>query len=193
MTTPELWLHVQLRTEQFLKCMTEKRLEEHKIRTGAVKNLEEHPRRVLPLPPISGRYYFQSEKRARTIGTLAGQAIRAAIDSAVKAISNNDYLLAYHDVSINSQIEQLRAEGIQITLASYLSLRQGKYWNVGLMMLGSFALFWGEPLDRFLTQDYAHLKLKPINKVPPKNIRPRGSITSNHLRIVYNLAGKPCY
>ena len=193
MTTPELWLHVQLRTEQFLKCMTEKRLEEHKIRTGAVKHLEEHPRRVLPLPPISSRYYLQTEKRAKTIGTLAGQAIRTSTDSSILAASNNDYLLAYHDVSIASQIDQLKSEGIQITLKSYVSLKEGKYWNVGLITLAGFALFWGEPLDRFLTQDYAHLKLKPINKVPPKNIRPRGSITSNHLRIVYNLAGKPCY
>jgi hypothetical protein len=193
MTIPELWRHVELRTEQLLKCTSERRLEEAMIRSGRVKHLEEHPRRVLPLPPISSRYYLQTEKRARTVGTLAGQAIRIATDSSILAASNNDYLLAYHDVPIASQIEQLQSEGIQMTLKSYLTLKEGKYWNIGLIMLGALALFWGEPLDRFLTQDYAHLKLKPINKVPPKNIRPRGSITAHHLRIVYNLAGKPCY
>lgn len=87
----------------------------------------------------------------------------------------------------------LQSQGIAISQNTYNTLREGRYYNIGLVILSAMALFWGEPLARFLTQDYAHLKLKPIKAQPPKNLKPRGSINANHLRTIYNLSGNPCY
>jgi hypothetical protein len=193
MNPSELWLHVALKVSNLLTCKSEFRIQADATLDKRAKEVASYPHRPLPRPPIGSRYYQQINLKARSQSVTTGQAIKQAVESSLLVASNNDYLLAYHNITAESMCKYLIDNGIQLKESSYEALKQGKYWNIGFVILSAMALFWGEPLARFLTQDYAHLKLKPTKASPPKNLKPRGSINANHLRTIYNLSGNPCY
>jgi len=191
MDAPDLWAQVGIKVSSLLHCMSEALIEAHATQDGRAKEVASHLHRPLPRPPTGSRYYQKFNLKTRSQSVITGQAIKQAIETSILVASNNDYLLAYHNVTAQAMFSYLVSKGIRITDKSYHSLKEGKYYNIGLIIISAMALFWGEPLSRFLTQDYAHLKLKPIKSDPPKNINPRGSINSNHLRTIYNLSGNP--
>jgi hypothetical protein len=193
MNAEELWLKVGIKSHMLTLCWSEYRLEADARLDNRAKEVASYLHRPLPRPPTSSRYYLQFNLKARNQSVITGQAVKQAVESSLLAASNNDYLLAYHNITAQSMFTYLVDQGIRMTEKSYTALKQGKYWNIGLVTLSAMALFWGEPLARFLTQDYAHLKLKPLKSEPPKNLAPRGSINANHLRTIYNLSGSPCY
>jgi hypothetical protein len=190
MNPSELWLHVALKVSNLLTCDSEKQVQASATLEGRAKEVASHPHRPLPRPPISSRYYTQNNLKIRSQSVISGQAIKQSIETSLLVASNNDYLLSYHNVTAEAMFSQLSKEGISISNKTYNTLKEGKYYNIGLIIISAMALFWGEPLNRFLSQDYAHLKLKPLRDHPPKNLKPRGTINSNHLRIVYNLSGQ---
>jgi hypothetical protein len=193
MNAEELWAKVGLKTHMLLVCWSEYRLNADASLDGRAKAVASFPHRPHPRPPISSRYYTQHSLKTRSQSVITGQAIKQAVESSLLAASNNDYMLAYHNITAEAMFSALSSQGISLSAKSYNTLKEGKYANIGLIILSAMALFWGEPLARFLTQDYAHLKLKPLKSEPPKNLAPRGSINANHLRTIYNLSGNPCY
>lgn len=193
MEATDLWLQSGIKVNVLLYCRSEHAIEADATLDGRAKEVASHPHRPLPRPPISSRYYNQFNLKTKSQSVITGEAIRQSIETSILVASNNDYLLAYHNVTAQAMFDYLVKNGIRISEKSYTALKQGKYHNIGLIIISALALFWGEPLSRFLTQDYAHLKLKPIKSDPPKNINPRGSINANHLRTIYNLSGNPCY
>lgn len=193
MNAEELWAKVGLKTQYLLKCFDESSVKSSATLDGRAKEVASHHHRPMPRPPIGSRYYQHYNLKTKSQSVISGQAVRKSIEFSMLVASNNDYLLAYHNITSQAMFTYLVDHGIRMTDKSYTALKQGKYWNVNLIIISAMALFWGEPLDRFLTQDYAHLKLKPIKPEPPKNLKPRGSINANHLRSIYNLSGNPCY
>jgi hypothetical protein len=192
MDAKELWLKVGIKSHMLTLCWGEYRIEADATLDRRAKEVASFLHRPLPRPPIGSRYYLQKSLKPRSQSVRTGQAIKQAVETSVLAASNNDYLLAYHNITAEAMFSHLQSEGIAISQNTYNTLREGRYWNIGLVIISALALFWGEPLSRFLTQDYAHLKLKPIKSEPPKNLMPRGSINANHLRTIYNLSGNPC-
>jgi len=191
MDAPDLWALVGLKVHMLTLCWGEYRIETDATLDGRAKEVASYPHRPQPRPPVGSRYYTQHTLKTRSQSVISGQAIKQAIESSLLVASNNDYLLAYHNITSEAMFSQLSSQGISLSSRSYTALKEGKYYNIGLIIISAMALFWGEALSRFLTQDYAHLKLKPIKSDPPKNINPRGSINSNHLRTIYNLSGNP--
>jgi hypothetical protein len=192
MDAPDLWAQVGLKVHMLTLCWGEYRIETDATLDGRAKEVASYPHRPHPRPPVGSRYYTQHTLKTRSQSVISGQAIKQAIESSLLVASNNDYLLAYHNITSEAMFSQLSSQGISLSSRSYTALKEGKYANIGLIIISAMALFWGEPISRFMTQDYAHLKLKPIKSDPPKNINPRGSINSNHLRTIYNLSGKHC-
>jgi hypothetical protein len=193
MNAEELWLHVGIKSHMLTLCWGEYRIQADATLDRRAKEVASYLHRPLPRPPIGSRYYYQKSLKPRSQSVTTGQAIKQAVETSVLAASNNDYLLAYHNITAEAMFSHLQSQGIAISQNTYNTLREGRYYNIGLVILSAMALFWGEPLARFLTQDYAHLKLKPLKAQPPKNLAPRGSINANHLRTIYNLSGNPCY
>ena len=193
MNAEELWAKVGIKVKVLVDCMSESDIKSSATLYGRAKAVASHHHRPLPRPPIGSRHYTQYTLKTRSQSVIRGQAVKQSIETSLLVASNNDYLLAYHNITAQSMFSYLVSQGIRINEKSYTALKSGKYANIGLIIISAMALFWGEPLNRFLTQDYAHLKLKPTKAQPPKNLKPRGSINANHLRTIYNLSGNPCY
>jgi hypothetical protein len=143
---------------------------------------------TLPIPPSSRRHYFKKILRGKTAESTFGRAFAKSMELMNLAFSNNDYLLAYYGMKPKQQQEVLWEQGILYRLATIKNMKEGRGKSVSLILPAAMAIFWGEPLNRFLTQDYAGNKLQPYRKQPPKKITFVTDRQPSDLRRVYHLA-----
>jgi hypothetical protein len=130
-------------------------------------------------------------QRTRTQSTTYASILKEIDEVISLAYSNNDYLLALRNITEHEQWAKLKSYGIIYTFRTLESMKQGKYKSASFMLPASFAAYHGEPLARFITQDYAALKLKPIfAKIPDKLDIITRRVPSELIR-TYNLAEPP--
>lgn len=191
MNTSNPWQGIATLSSTLLSTLSEKKVESAAFLQGRGKQSAEPLRKLLIKPLPAARRYLILENLRKSASIAGSSAIHEASRLAVLAATNNDYLCAYFDIKITEQFRQLQAQGILFGPKSYEAMKHGKYGNINLVILAALAQFWGEPLTRFLTQDYSGLKLKPKRSTPPQKVTAAPNGTPQHLRIIYNLAAKP--
>lgn len=184
----QTWLKVHISLQSLLNCLGENAVFETETLAGRAKAVASPSKKLLYKPTFGTRLFFVNERRKLSQTLAATAAMKAATGLAMRAISNNEYLLAYHNISIASQLETLNSDGILLSLKSLQAFKSGKMKHLSTIFLAGLSAYWGEPLDRFLTQDFAAEKLKPIRLTPPKTLRVSGVNNAQSLRVIYRLS-----
>lgn len=186
-----VWKDIATPIPDLLFCLEEETAIIAEIQRGRGFQSDRPPIRTIAKPPTSSRYYFKKLQRNRSQSATYARIIQEIDHVCQLAFSNNDYLLALRNITEKEQQTTLRSFGIIYTEKTIKSMKHGKYRTASFMLPASLAAYHGEPLARFITQDYAALKLKPIfAKLPDKLDLITRRIPSELIR-TYNLAEPP--
>lgn len=147
--------------------------------------------RTLPKPPSGSRFYYRKLQRKTAQTSEFQQVIREANELLQRAFSNNDYLLAIRDITLEQQVKELNAMGVTYTLKTIKSYKEGTHKSMNLVLPTALAVYHGEPLIRFLTQDYPAQKLAPYRPAAPRDTRLTFDRLPSELRRTYGLAETP--
>jgi hypothetical protein len=191
MNTSNPWQDVHANIGDLLWSLDEDSIESLEIQQGRGFALSKPLLRTLPKPPNSSRYYFKKLQRQRSQTSEFQQVLIECDRLLLNAFNNNDYLLALRGINITEQIADLSKQGIRITLPSVKAIKEGKHKSVNLVLPTALAVYHGEPLIRFLTQDYAAQKLAPYRPTAPRDTRLTFDRLPSELRRTYALAETP--
>jgi len=191
MNTSNPWQDVHANIGDLLWSLDEDSIESLEIQQGRGFAESKPLLRTLPKPPNSSRYYFKKLQRQRSQTSEFQQVLIECDRLLMNAFNNNDYLLALRGINITEQIADLAKQGIRITLPSVKAYKEGKHKSVNLVLPTALAVYHGEPLIRFLTQDYAAQKLAPYRPTAPRDTRLTFDRLPSELRRTYALAETP--
>jgi hypothetical protein len=104
-------------------------------------------------------------------------------------VENFNYLLAYHNISATQACKELRQQGINVTPTTLQDMQRiaCKFNPVYMFAL---CLYFGEPFERMISQNYAANKLKPLKTQPIRSLYLDNNTTPTQLRQIYKL-GSP--
>lgn len=186
-----VWKDISTPIPDLLYCLEEETAIIAEIQRGRGFQGDRPALRTIAKVPSSSRYYYKKLQRTRSQSATYARILKEIDEVINLAYSNNAYLLAIRNITEHEQWAKLKSYGIIYTIKTLESMKQGKYKSASFMLPASFAAYHGEPLARFITQDYAALKLKPIfAKLPDKLDLITRRIPSELIR-TYNLAEPP--
>ena len=192
MDAASTWDLIPTSIGELLWIYDEDAVESHEIQQGRAFEGDGRPLlHTLPKPPSNSRYYFKKLQKRSSVSNTYGVVASTCFNLIQQCIRNNDYLLALYGITENEQHAALNSDGIIYTLRTLDALRQGKVRSVNMILVTAMAVYWGEPLNRFMTQDYPTKKLKPYRPEPPKRIAHLFSTRPNELRRTYGLSETP--
>ncbi len=191
MNTSQPWDKVATNINDLLWAMGEDDVEATQIQQGRGFQKSKPLLRALPKPPSSSRYYFQKKLRNNTESSEFQKVINEATKLIQNAFSNNDYLLALRNITLETQCSELNKFGIIYTLNTIKAAKENKHKSMNLVLPTALAVYHGEPILRFMTQDYAAQKLAPYRPEPPRDTRQVTERLPSELRRTYGLSETP--
>lgn len=191
MNTDHPYKNIHTNIGDLLWVLNEDDIESLEIQQGRGFQESRPSLRVLPKPPSSSRHYFKNVQRSTYAGSGFQQIMLEADRLLQRAFMNNDYLLALRDITIEQQAKDLNKLGIIYSIKSIKGYKEGKHKSINLVLPTAMAVYHGEPLLRFLTQDYPAQKLAPFKPLPPRDIGMIYDRMPNELRRTYGLAESP--
>jgi hypothetical protein len=191
MNTSQPWDKVATNINDLLWAMGEDDVEATQIQQGRGFQKSKPLLRALPKPPSSSRYYFQKKLRNNTESSEFQKVINEATKLIQNAFSNNDYLLALRNITLETQCNELNKFGIIYTLNTIKAAKENKHKSMNLVLPTALAVYHGEPILRFMTQDYAAQKLAPYRPEPPRDTRQVTERLPSELRRTYGLSETP--
>jgi hypothetical protein len=186
-----LWKDIPTPIGDLLFCIEEETAIIAEIQRGRGFQDDRPLLRTIAKPPCGSRYYFKKLQRTRSQSATYARIIQEIDHVCQLAFSNNDYLLALRNITEKQQQTTLRSYGIIYTEKTMKSMKHGKYRTASFMLPASLAAYHCEPLSRFITQDYAALKLKPIHDRIPDNMDIIARRIPSELIRTYNLSDPP--
>jgi hypothetical protein len=191
MNTSQPWDKVATNINDLLWAMGEDDVEATQIQQGRGFQKSKPLLRVLPKPPSSARYYFRRVLRETSQANEFQKVINEATKLIQNAFSNNDYLLALRNITLETQCNELNKFGIIYTLNTIKAAKENKHKSMNLVLPTALAVYHGEPILRFMTQDYAAQKLAPYRPEPPRDTRQVTERLPSELRRTYGLSETP--
>lgn len=191
MNTSNPWHNIHADISDLLWLLDEDGIESLEIQQGRGFQKSKPLLRTLPKPPCSSRFYFKKRQGTAVQTSEFQQVLREADNLLQRAFTNNDYLLALRNITLEQQINELNAVGIVTKLNTIKAYKEGKHKSVNLVLPTALAVYHGEPLLRFLTQDYAAQKLAPYRPAAPRDTRLTFDRLPSELRRTYGLAETP--
>lgn len=191
MNTSNPWQDVHANIGDLLWSLDEDSIESLEIRCGRGFQKSKPLLRTLPKPPSGSRHYYKKLQRSLVETSEFQHIIQQSFELVLTAFSNNDYLLAIRNITLEQQVSDLRKLGVTISLNSIKAIKQGKHKSVNLVLPTALAVYHGEPLIRFLTQDYPAQKLAPYRPAAPRDTRLTFDRLPSELRRTYGLAETP--
>jgi hypothetical protein len=191
MNTDSPWHNIHVNIGDLLWLLDEDAIESLEIQQGRGFRESKPLLRTLPKPPCPSRFYFKKRQGTAIQTSELQQVMRQADDLLQRAFSNNDYLLAIRNITLEKQVSELNAVGIVTKLNTIKAYKEGKHKSINLVLPSAMAVYHGEPLIRFLTQDYAAQKLAPFRQLPPRDLRLTFDRLPSELRKTYCLAEPP--
>ena len=148
---------------------------------GKVTPLKPYLKPSKPLRVRAGNKYVYKSRPAYVSDVYSNSNYYVA-----RVVNNFKYLLAYHNITITQACKELRKQGINITpVALDDMIRIACKFNPVYMF--AFALYFGEPFERMISQDYAPNKLKPLKKQPIRSLSLDNNTKPTKLRETYKL------
>ena len=191
MNTEHPYKNIHTNIGDLLWVLTEDDIESLEIQQGRGFQHSRPLLRTLPKPPSSSRHYFKKVQRS-TFDSSGFQQVMIEADRLLqRAFLNNDYLLALRDISLEQQCNDLNKLGIIYSVRSVKGYKEGKHKSINLVLPTAMAVYHGEPLLRFLTQDYPAQKLQPSKPVAPRSLGLTYDRQPSELRRTYALAEPP--
>jgi hypothetical protein len=191
MNTGNPWDKIHTNIGDLLWVMTEDDIESLEIQQGRGFQESKPLLRVLPKPPSSCRHYFKRVQRSTFAASGFQQIMLEAEKLLQRAFMNNDYLLGLRDITIEQQAKDLNKLGVIYSVKSIKSYKEGKHKSINLVLPTALAVYHGEPLLRFLTQDYPAQKLSPFKAIAPRDHRLIHDRLPSELRRTYGIAETP--
>jgi hypothetical protein len=191
MNTSRPWEKVATNINDLLWAMSEDDVEAAQIQQGRGFQKSKPLLRVLPKPPNSARYYFRRVLRETSQANDFQKIINEATKLIHNAFSNNEYLLGIRNITALEQCNDLKKFGVIYSPRTFETFRQGKHKSMNLVLPTALAVYHGEPILRFMTQDYAAQKLAPYRPEPPRDTRQVTERLPSELRRTYGLSETP--
>lgn len=191
MNTSQPWEKVATNINDLLWAMSEDDVEAAQIQQGRGFQKSKPLLRVLPKPPSGSRYYFRKMLRENAKPSEFQKVINEATKLIQNAFSNNDYLLSLRNISLETQCSELSKFGVVYSIKTIKSTKEGKHKSMNLVLPTALAVYHGEPILRFMTQDYAAQKLAPYRPEPPRDTRQVTERLPSELRRTYGLSETP--
>lgn len=107
------------------------------------------------------------------------------VQDSIQCLNNNDFLLKYHNLSLQAQIRIIKAKGIVLNYKLYIDVRKGVKPAINTMWLGYWFQFW---LDEYkYTFTFTEYKSVNFPEMFLNMVKPGNNLIASEPQIKYGL------
>lgn len=183
----ELWQKYYLHSANLMKCLgnTDRNyLAFRRLKLNT--HVKYSPSRTYLKPSAHLRVRAIKKYKYSAAMPLVSEVYSNANHYALRTVNNFEYLCAWHGIAVDAACRKLRQQGINISARALSDYKRiSTIFNPVYQF--ALALFFGEPFERFISQDYAGHKLKPYRSIPPQTLYKDLIVSPYHVRQSYRL------